>query len=89
MMGLAGRYTVSPSPLNEEELQIELANKNFSPQEYARTLAERKAHAMGVMMCGTVPNSGEVTIIIGSDTIVDLDGTISEFIGLPPNFFDL
>jgi hypothetical protein len=44
---------------------------------------------MGVMMCGTVPNSGEVTIIIGSDTIVDLDGTISEFIGLPPNFFDL
>jgi len=80
-MGLVGRYTVKPSPLNEEELQIELANKNFSPQEYARTLAERKAHAMGVLMGTAMPNSGEVTIIIGSDTIVDLDGTISEFIG--------
>ncbi|KAL3768034.1 hypothetical protein ACHAWU_005492 [Discostella pseudostelligera] len=78
MMGLVGRYTVKPSPLNEEELQIELANKNFSPQEYARTLAERKAHAMGVLMGTAMPNSGEVTIIIGSDTIVDLDGTIME-----------
>lgn len=78
-MGLAGRYTAKPSPLNEEELQIELMNKSFSPQEYARTLAERKAHAM----CVTMPNSGKVTIIIGSDTIVDLDGSISEFIELP------
>ena len=77
-MGLVGRYTAKPSPLNEEELQIELVNKKYSPQEYARTLAERKAHAMGV----TMANSGEITIIIGSDTIVDLDGSISEFIGL-------
>jgi predicted house-cleaning NTP pyrophosphatase (Maf/HAM1 superfamily) len=76
MMGLAGRYTAKPSPLNEEELQIELANRNFLPSEYARTLAERKAHAMGV----TMPIDGEVTIIIGSDTIVDLDGSISECI---------
>mmetsp|Transcript_26494 Transcript_26494/g.48746 ORF Transcript_26494/g.48746 Transcript_26494/m.48746 type:complete len:246 (+) Transcript_26494:181-918(+) len=75
MMGLAGRYTAEPSPLNEEELQIELSEKKFSPQDYARTLAERKAHAaMGVPMS----NEGEVTFIIGSDTIVDLDGSIME-----------
>ena len=81
MMGLAGRYTAKPSPLNEEELQIELANRNFLPSEYARTLAGRKAHAMGV----TMPKDGEVTIIIGSDTIVDLDGSISECIA--PDIF--
>lgn len=74
MMGLAGRYTAEPSPLDEEKLQIELANKETSPHEYARTLAERKAHAMGVTML----NSEEVTFIIGSDTIVDLDGSIME-----------
>ena len=74
-MGLAGRYTAAPSPLDEEELQMELTNKNCSPREYVRTLAERKAHAM----CASMTNSGEVTLIIGSDTIVDLDGSIREF----------
>jgi predicted house-cleaning NTP pyrophosphatase (Maf/HAM1 superfamily) len=76
MMGLSGRYTVQPSPLDEDALQIELAEKNYSPQDYARTLAERKAQAMAV----TMSLAGEVTtLIIGSDTIVDLDGSISEF----------
>jgi predicted house-cleaning NTP pyrophosphatase (Maf/HAM1 superfamily) len=76
MMGLTGRYTVQPSPLDEDALQIELAEKNYSPQDYARTLAERKAQAMAV----TMSRAGEVTtLIIGSDTIVDLDGSISEF----------
>ncbi len=75
-MGLSGRYTVQPSPLDEDALQIELAEKNYSPQDYARTLAERKAQAMAV----TMSLAGEVTtLIIGSDTIVDLDGSISEF----------
>ncbi|KAL9185332.1 hypothetical protein ACHAXT_003109 [Thalassiosira profunda] len=75
MMGLAGRYTAEPSPLNEEELQIELAKKDTTPTEYARTLAERKAHAMGVTLSSS---DGEVTLVIGSDTIVDLDGRIME-----------
>lgn len=75
-MGLTGRYTVQPSPLDEDALQIELAEKNYSPQDYARTLAERKAQAMAV----TMSRAGEVTtLIIGSDTIVDLDGSICEF----------
>jgi len=75
MMGLAGRYSAKPSPLNEEELQIELSRKNVSPHDYARTLAERKSHAMGVVLAS---NNEEVTLIIGSDTIVDLDGSIME-----------
>ena len=73
-MGLAGRYTAEPSPLNEEELQIELSKRKISPEDYARTLAEKKAHAMGVSMS----NKGDVILIIGSDTIVDLDGSIME-----------
>lgn len=73
MIGLARRYTAEPSPLDEEELQIELAQKQYTPHDYARTLAERKAHAMSITMS---PNNGEVTLIIGSDTIVDLDGHI-------------
>ena len=73
MIGLAGRYTAEPSPLNEEELQIELAQKQYTPHDYARTLAERKAHAASITMS---PDNGEVTLIIGSDTIVDLDGHI-------------
>jgi len=76
MMGLAGRYTAEPSPLNEEELQIELSNNNFSPHDYARTLAERKAHAAIEM---TIPNhKKDVTFILGSDTIVEIGGSILE-----------
>ena len=75
-MGLSGRYKVQVSPLDEDEVQIELAEKNYPPQDYARTLAERKAQALAV----TMPHPREVTLIIGSDTIVDLDGSISEFI---------
>lgn len=77
MMGLAGRYSAQPSPLDEEELQVELAAmEGLSPTDYARILAERKAHAMGVALS----HSGDVTLIVGSDTIVDLDGSISECI---------
>ncbi|KAL3823831.1 hypothetical protein ACHAXA_004103 [Cyclostephanos tholiformis] len=72
MMGLSGRYKVQVSPLDEDEVQIELAEKNYPPQDYARTLAERKAQALAV----TMPHPREVTLIIGSDTIVDLDGSI-------------
>ncbi|KAL7535114.1 hypothetical protein ACHAXR_006280 [Thalassiosira sp. AJA248-18] len=75
MMGLSGRYTAEPSPLNEEELQIELSKKDISPHDYARTLAERKAHAK---IPSVTKSNGEVTLIIGSDTIVDLDGVIME-----------
>ena len=84
MMGLAGRYIAEPSPLNEQELQMELMTKKVSPMDYARTLAERKAHAMCEKMVkknGEHHHSvadGELTLVIGSDTIVDLDGSIME-----------
>ena len=76
MMGLAGRFTASPSPLDEEKLQIELSQQEISPIDYARTLAERKAHAYGAEAL-EISNDG-VALIIGSDTIVDLDGRILE-----------
>lgn len=77
MIGLAGRYTAEPSPLNEEELQIELSEKKLSPQDYVRTLAEKKAEAaIGVTLSNN--KNGEVTLIIGSDTVVDLGGSIME-----------
>lgn len=75
MMGLAGRYTAAPSPLNEEALQAELAQQDISPRDYACTLAERKAHAA----LGSSTACGEgTTLVVGSDTIVDLDGRIME-----------
>jgi len=78
MMGLAGRFTASPSPLDEEKLQVELSQQEISPSDYARTLAERKAHAYGMGVVDSTNNDGGVALIIGSDTIVDLDGHIME-----------
>ena len=76
MMGLAGRFSASPSPLDEEKLQIELAQKDITPSDYARTLAERKAHAYA--FDGSIDKGSGVALILGSDTIVDLDGNIME-----------
>jgi len=74
MMGLQNRYTHQPSPLDEEALQLELAEQEITPKDYAKVLAERKAEAMGASMPST--NREDITLIIGSDTIVDLDGHI-------------
>jgi septum formation protein len=73
MMGLAGRFTASPSPLDEEKLQVELSQREITPPDYARILAERKAHAYGASVDST---NESVTLIVGSDTIVDFDGHI-------------
>ena len=71
MMGLENRYYAQPSPLDEEALQAELATQEILPTDYARILAERKASAMSI----TLPESPQ-TFVIGSDTIVDIDGQI-------------
>lgn len=68
MMGLKNRYYAQPSPLDEEALQAELATQEILPTDYARILAERKASAMSI----TLPESPQ-TLVIGSDTIVDID----------------
>ena len=76
MMGLAGRFITSPSPLDEEKLQVELSQREeiITPPDYARILAEKKAHAYGAEAVDSTNES--VTLIIGSDTIVDFDGHI-------------
>eukprot|EP00565_Helicotheca_tamesis_P000667 CAMPEP_0185731232 /NCGR_PEP_ID=MMETSP1171-20130828/12304_1 /TAXON_ID=374046 /ORGANISM="Helicotheca tamensis, Strain CCMP826" /LENGTH=255 /DNA_ID=CAMNT_0028400457 /DNA_START=198 /DNA_END=965 /DNA_ORIENTATION=- len=80
MMGLTDRYTVNPSPLDEPALQRELAARpHLSPEDYAKTLAEQKAQALGLEMVTSASTAEhENTLILGSDTIVDLDGTILE-----------
>lgn len=80
MMGLKGKYTVNPSPLDEEKLALKLSQEEtLTPQEYTKTLAEEKANALAVEMVSDGEDlSDKVTFILGSDTIVDLNGKILE-----------
>ncbi|CAB9523790.1 Maf-like protein [Seminavis robusta] len=74
MMGLQGKFTPTPSPLDESALQKQLAS--LPPVEYTRRLAEEKAKALAMDMTGgRIPKP---TLVLGSDTIVDLEGTILE-----------
>lgn len=86
MMGLAGRYDIIPSPLDEELLGRKLASspENITPQKYAVELAEAKAYAVVEQMVNINNKKGikdddiATVFILGSDTIVDLDGEILE-----------
>jgi len=93
MMGLRGRYNVQPSPLDETALQVQLANNDdqkglILPKRYTEILAESKARALvesGQIKFDDSDNgNGEestrkiTTFVLGSDTIVDLNGTILE-----------
>jgi septum formation protein len=83
MMGLTNKYTVTFSPLDEEALQIELRERDtpISPMDYARKLAESKAYALAEDMMkkeGGETYDHESSLILGSDTIVDKDGSILE-----------
>jgi septum formation protein len=87
MMGLKGRFDAMPSPLDEGGLQLELlgkdsehsANSNIrragmDPKDYTRILAEEKAKALA----SEIGADESDTIVLGSDTIVELDGKILE-----------
>ena len=101
MMGLAGRYTVQPSPLDETALQLSLTqsltntipttstittnsssssrssrSKNMTPQDYTLTLAQEKSKALAIQLATDCTTTS--TLVLGSDTIVDLEGTILE-----------
>ena len=75
MMGLSNSFQQTPSPLDEEALQLELAAQTISPEDYAKILAERKAEALGMHLMKNTEISDN-TLILGSDTIVDLEGHI-------------
>jgi septum formation protein len=76
MLGLTGRYTATPSPLDESSVQSRLANEFVSPLAYTRTLAEKKAEALAMNL--SQDSSTKSTLVLGSDTIVDLDDLILE-----------
>lgn len=85
MMGLKNQYVILPSPLDEKALQNELTDRTYavSPPKYAQILAEQKAKAVGDSFLRTKEHTNTYnttidTYVIGSDTIVDLDGEILE-----------
>jgi septum formation protein len=76
MMGLRGKYTTTPSPLNETALQQQLlAQKDISSIEYTQRLAEAKAQALAEAQAFTITSP---TLYLGSDTIVEYNERIME-----------
>jgi septum formation protein len=77
MMGLAGRFEAIPSPLDETALQQKLLRETMTTdlKVYTRVLAEEKAKALALTILST---SSQPTLVLGSDTIVDLDGALLE-----------
>jgi septum formation protein len=75
MMGLGGKYTTQPSPLDEESLQTELMAQKLSPTDYTHHLAQAKAHALAVAQASSLTTT---TFYLGSDTIVELDDMVLE-----------
>ncbi|GAX22148.1 septum formation protein [Fistulifera solaris] len=77
MMGLKGKFDVSPSPLDESALQRKLVNENISnPAVYTRILAEEKARALAESLAQS--STRQITLVLGSDTVVDIDSCILE-----------
>lgn len=74
MMGLEGKYDTIPSPLDELSLQNRLKEGGLpDPIEYTKILAGEKAKALAETLEIVLP-----TLVVGSDTIVDLQGKILE-----------
>jgi septum formation protein len=88
MMGLEGRFEVVPSPVDESAVQRELLQQQggpVAPPAYAEHLARAKALALAEHLKANpsqVPRTGAVAatvvVVLGSDTIVELDGRILE-----------
>jgi septum formation protein len=78
MMGLAGQYTVEPSPLDESVLQAELIQEQVPAIEYTRRLAEAKAQAVAKKYVDNEQQQKLPTYYLGSDTIVEIDECILE-----------
>jgi septum formation protein len=77
MMGLRGKFEARPSPLDEAALQLEL--QCLEPVRYTRQLAEGKALALARSLQdssskGAAAYTRGSTLVLGSDTVVALDG---------------
>jgi septum formation protein len=87
MMGLKDQYIIKPPPLDEKAIQDELTDREHAlpPPQYAMILAEHKAKAVGDSLLlkndtlrSNTDRKGMEYYVIGSDTIVEIDGTILE-----------
>lgn len=81
MMGLAGKYSCEPPPLDESSLQVELVKQNLHPSEYTQRLAEAKAHSLATKHSnehGEDPQRDIPIYYLGSDTVVEIDDRILE-----------
>lgn len=79
MMGLQGLFETIPSPLDESALQQSLAS--LPPLQYTERLAGEKARALAETMVAdhaSDSTSHTPVLILGSDTIVELNGKILE-----------
>ena len=77
MMGLANKYTVEPSPLDETNLQLILRSEKIKSTEYTRRLAESKAEELAKKYLEEEAQKVP-TFYLGSDTIVEVDECILE-----------
>jgi septum formation protein len=89
MMGLEGRFDVVPSPADERAVQRQLQQDGpVAPPKYAESLARAKALALAELLKAK-PGSNRIVemtsapaptavVVLGSDTIVELDGHILE-----------
>ena len=78
MMGLAGKYSCEPPPLDETLLQNELVTQNLHPTIYTKRLAEAKAHSLAAKHAANECNNDIPILYLGSDTVVDIDDKILE-----------
>ena len=91
MMGLQGKFEDSPSPLDESSLQLHLLGKGdgdnskhsgievvSDPKDYTRILAQEKARALAERMVAQGKGLEQPFLVLGSDTIVELEGNILE-----------
>ena len=76
LAGLGLTFSVQPSVANE------VVEGNVSPEEFVTILARRKAHDVAFSL---TEQEEEVALVIGSDTVVVLDG---EILGKPVDEFD-
>ena len=79
MIGSKDEHQIVPSPLDEEPAQVELQAMEVKPSECVKKLAEKKCVALvNNLELLSLDSDNHPTIVIGSDTIVNLDSNALE-----------